>query len=484
MRASGLLLLLLLPGCGPYLREVRGPERHFAASSACTSGPLELEVTALGTRWGEFLRLRVRSPRALVGQVRVLLGEEPAWPATPWRTGTEVPAGDRTTTWVSDPRPDNARCVARPMVPDAPPAHREPLQAAMVRPPPAALASPQVGVGAPVGGAVEIVVAPPPALASPPVGVGARVGGAVEITVALPPADEGTSAGVASLPSGSAEVVGLVEEPFEPAAFPGPIHAGPARLVSVGQPSAGPRFGHLFQREWRDERQDGAAPLAPGTRLRIQIYSEEPNDYAGATFILEQGPLEPSGSAEAWRAELERRAADERREAHYAQWERRRAAADRAAFCRRQPEACRPRPTRVLTAWLTPAPPPAAAVARAAPLPRPRPPDGPPPQAPLETLPPKPAPFVDWVAGYYAWDGFRWVWFDGWWKVDEARRREAERLAAAACPPPRVEQPPPAPSPVATWRVGLWVWGRAAWTWLPGQWVASQAPHRAVPSPP
>ncbi|MGA3007162.1 MAG: glycine zipper domain-containing protein [Opitutaceae bacterium] len=44
-------------------------------------------------------------------------------------------------------------------------------------------------------------------------------------------------------------------------------------------------------------------------------------------------------------------------------------------------------------------------------------PPPPPPSAPTEYVPPQPAPGSVWVPGYWAFDGYRYVWVAGCWQI-------------------------------------------------------------------
>ncbi|MEW6434970.1 MAG: hypothetical protein AB1730_26010 [Myxococcota bacterium] len=472
--------------CGPALRQVpAAPAASFEASTACTSGPLELATTFHGARWGEYLRLRVASPRPVVGWVRVLVDGQVYLPPQRWRTGTNQPAEKGTTMYVADQVSANQRCVQR---------HEPPA----VAPAWAAVAPEAVGAGpapAPVDGAVLVARAP---------GAVVVVSAAVPVDVAAahaPAAPAGADATMAATaPVAGDARVAAPSAAFEPAPWPSAgvavessVALAPevAVLVPAAERRAGEHFGFIVEVSARTEDRAQPPPWKPGTRVVVQLYSETPNDYDGVVFSFEQGAWKPGDEA-AWDAELDRREADRRRQAHYRAWEarrerdarERRAAAERA-WCAAHPDDadCRPRPVAVAR-W-TPRPPsavPAAAAPRPPEPPKPRDPDGPPPPAPVETPPPRPASYVDWVGGSWTWSGFEWVWLDGWWKVNEAKRREVERLATRPCPAPRLEPAAAPPVPGATWRAGAWVWGAAKWVWLPGAWQKPPEVHRAVPA--
>jgi hypothetical protein len=68
------------------------------------------------------------------------------------------------------------------------------------------------------------------------------------------------------------------------------------------------------------------------------------------------------------------------------------------------------------------------------------------PPAPIyETVPVAPGPGYNWVAGYWSWNGYRYVWVHG-----------------------RYAYPPYAGE---AWRPGHWAQGAYGWYWRPGHWA-------------
>ena len=98
-------------------------------------------------------------------------------------------------------------------------------------------------------------------------------------------------------------------------------------------------------------------------------------------------------------------------------------------------------------------------------------PDGPPPAPQAETIPPKLSANAEWRPGYWHWLDGQWVWLAGMWRVPEADIVAEQTTTAPAPPPePRVEAPAAAPVTSAVWIPGFWQWDGAAWVWVPGSW--------------
>lgn len=67
------------------------------------------------------------------------------------------------------------------------------------------------------------------------------------------------------------------------------------------------------------------------------------------------------------------------------------------------------------------------------------------PPAPIyETVPAAPGPNYYWVAGYWRWNGYRYVWAHGYYAT--------------------------VPYSGAAWRAGHWAHNRYGWYWRPGHW--------------
>ena len=103
----------------------------------------------------------------------------------------------------------------------------------------------------------------------------------------------------------------------------------------------------------------------------------------------------------------------------------------------------------------------------------PKEPDGPPPAALAETIPPKLSANAEWRGGYWHWTGSDWAWLAGMWRVPEADIESGQTTIAPDAPPPlRAEAPPPPPMPATIWVAGFWQWSGTAWVWVPGSWQA------------
>lgn len=478
MRAL-IAVLSLSTGCA-YLRPVTLDTLHLATSRPCAQGPLRIETTALGSRWGEWYSLEIVTQRATKGSVRWVVGSEKE-PPRGWVTHHEVP--DRgSTTQVVDTIFHHEQCAERPAY------------------------------------LVELPQQP----IAPPVVVTAQPSPTVVVT--------------------------------EPAPSPLPVpDVSQVQLVETGSSVSGSNKANIFHWTSRNESKDAPPPLASGAPVVIEIWSETPNDYRGATFVFTRGPMEPNVSEQEWLAELDKREIDKKKafdeesardaeRRRLAEIEARRVAAIHTAEARKEQDlrkrhaeelARRPVPVKTdeqrryeesrratyangLTAPSSADPAyvderrreferrQARAAAEAEELrrfreerqrrweeyeanrPRPRPsPTTPPPPPPPQNVGNPPAPYVVWIDGYYEWTGTTWAWLEGWWKVIESERARFEAMAMTPPPPPRVEQRPTCPVPAGEWRTGGWVWNLEAWIWLPGVWISTQPPvHPAGPAKP
>ncbi|MDX2015161.1 MAG: hypothetical protein SFW67_33520 [Myxococcaceae bacterium] len=565
MRLALLFCVVSTTGC-VYLRNVPLETKVFATSRACAQGPLRLETTTLGSRWGEWYELRLVSPRALKGHVRWSVGDERR--EGTWVTSHRESDG-RDERSVTDTVFDSRRCIERPpdvVASSAPPAPQQPAAGWAAPPPQLQGAAPWPPQPIPVptpqrpppatgltgwSATLPPASAPPNGPSSPGAPAPAPAPGWTPYPAAPPPIGVRVELGVPP-PTVPAPAPAPA---FEPIAFPQGPDVSPVQLVETSVTSGGGHSAPIIFRERRNEDANAPPPLPAGRPVVIEVWSETPNDYLGATFIFRRGPVEPNVSEAEWLAELEKRKVDEkkaadeaaareaaeakvrqaerdrrlaseneRRKLEAAELERRReayAAEREARLAAPKEESAYERERRARYAQGLPAPsrPDEAYVeerrreferrqAEAAaeeearrrwaeeserrwreaearrPKPRP-PPPGPPPPAPAQTIPPRPAPYVLWVDGYYEWTGAAWVWLEGWWKVNEAERQRYELTARLPAPAPRVETPPPCPVPEGIWQAGTWVWNLQTWVWLPGVWVSTQRPvHRAVPVTP
>jgi len=103
----------------------------------------------------------------------------------------------------------------------------------------------------------------------------------------------------------------------------------------------------------------------------------------------------------------------------------------------------------------------------------PKQPDGPPPDALEETIPPKLSLHAEWRPGYWLWTGTTWTWLGGMWRVpDEDIVAEQTTTAPNAPPPPKVETIPPPPMQTTIWVTGFWQWNGSTWVWVAGSYQA------------
>ena len=101
----------------------------------------------------------------------------------------------------------------------------------------------------------------------------------------------------------------------------------------------------------------------------------------------------------------------------------------------------------------------------------PKQPDGPPPAAVAETVPPKLSVNAEWRPGYWQWSGTAWAWLGGMWRVPESDIVAEKTTTAPEAPPPlQSEAPPPPPMAATIWVAGFWQWNGRVWVWVPGSW--------------
>jgi hypothetical protein len=110
------------------------------------------------------------------------------------------------------------------------------------------------------------------------------------------------------------------------------------------------------------------------------------------------------------------------------------------------------------------------------------PPTAPPPRPRAEMPPPRPSSNARWIAGFWEWTGQVYAWIPGLWEVPERDRRERRTVTAPHPPPPLpTEQPPPPPVPTAVWTAGYWMWDGAKYIWVTGAWRIPPARARWRP---
>jgi hypothetical protein len=176
-----------------------------------------------------------------------------------------------------------------------------------------------------------------------------------------------------------------------------------------------------------------------GVPFRVEIWSDEPNDLRGVVFAVKQYRIDPKTTDVDW-SDLRRR-----REDWYARL---------SDFAKANDDLFVHEGTG----------------ARAEP----------PPAARAETPPPKPSRHAEWVPGYYHRTGSSWLWIAGWWRVPkEDVDRDLTTAAPRPPPPPKQEvarAAPPAHDVV--WAEGHWQWDGARWVWVTGAWRLP--PHPGV----
>ncbi len=166
--------------------------------------------------------------------------------------------------------------------------------------------------------------------------------------------------------------------------------------------------------------------------FHVDVWFPEPNDLRDATFVLRQYHSDPATTRAQWKKiEDDRRAWYERLEAFQKSHDDMFVHDDTSASA------------------------------------------GPPPAARVETQPPKPSVHAAWVPGYHHHDGSAWVWIAGFWRVpDEDVKQELTTVAPTAPPPVRDESAArvAVASHDVVWTNGHWQWDGARWVWVDGAW--------------
>lgn len=300
-----------------------------------------------------------------------------------------------------------------------------------------------------------------------------------------------------------------IDEPPPPAEEPPPVVMAATDLVEVRArdlPCPSVRLGRIdiWDREYRVAFSD-APSGAPSEHVRIVLWSEQPNDLEGVTFVLRQYAATSSDGDEAYLAYLRRKEEDDQRAAN----ERARRERERAEHCANHPndpfcwglggreayvkkreqeadaeakrrEAARARREELArrraeaeARWGTLDTPVVAAPA----CPQP---SGPPPLAPNEITTPQPTPNAKWIPGHYAFACGEWVWSSGFWRVPDEDLMEERWLLTAPAPPP----PPPVEAPSVTihvdvglvWVPGIWMYVDGKYVWVPGSYRMAPRP--------
>ncbi len=427
-----ILVLLLATACAPALQYRQDAALAYGFSAPCGQGPFTLSLHLKGARWGEKLAIGGFAPHAVVGRYTIKLD------------GRRVSEGQFATQHVvqngtyaslqGDQKPDNQRCVERPAAiapePIAPPPQIPVEPPPPWQPPPLAWQPPPPPYAVPT----PATPVPPPLPAAPQPVVAAQL-------VALNPGE--------SLAEGS----------------------GNFRLASFTWPSV-----DLI----------GTPQIAPDAVLEVTLWSDEPNDWDGATLQWVHEVAEPTVPEAEYIAYLHKARREAEADAKRQQEEANRAYQARQERCNAHhaDEDCWGKGgyDAYVASWNAPHPRAQAAVpiVGAAPVvtaPQPRPPEGPPPVAQTEMPPPQPSLHAEWVAGYWQWTGFAWFWLGGWWRVPQ-QDLVAQATIVAPAPPPlvQVEVAPPPPLPDAVWLAGAWYWDGRIWLWHPGQWTLPPRP--------
>lgn len=445
--------LLAASACGPYISDVVQSRHAYATDVRCTQGPLEFRVRTVGARWGEGFLVGACSPRDIVGRFTVERNGEviqdagygrerqALGPPPPPPPGTNpADASGPIVVRQSVERPANERCV---------------------------VTAEDLGPG---GGVVVR-----------PVGEGAEpdAAGAGEGDVA-----EGTE------PGGAAPAARVVElrEVTDWAALD-------REALYACVYDRGGQWYEITGIEWGNTDPD-SLPVPPDTELVIRLWSVEPNDFDGVTFVVDDYVLQPNCSDEEWIAHLQEEEAE--RAADQREWDaeldaRRREEAARDEYCqahhddedcwgeggydayvaRRLQEDEELRRQAEEQARLA-----VAAPALAPSTPEPGEPEGPPPAPQAEERPPSPSANADWVPGYWSWSGFEWFWIAGLWRVPQADVEAGLTTHAPGAPPPAVvEMPGTPPASGAVWVAGYWQWDSSSWVWVKSSWQLPPQPQ-------
>lgn len=177
---------------------------------------------------------------------------------------------------------------------------------------------------------------------------------------------------------------------------------------------------------------DGVPLVEAGSALYIDIWSGEPLDLDGATFIVIQRAVHADMTPQTWQAYRDAKV----------QWRAR-----WNSFIAGEVSAGR-------STYVD-------GTARS--------PDAPPPPR-VEIKPPQPSAHAEWIAGFWQREG-TWVWSAGFWRVPDADIAAEQTVEAPVAPPPvKVETPSVAASATLVWTPGYWAWDGRAYLWIEGAW--------------
>ncbi|MEM9069167.1 MAG: YXWGXW repeat-containing protein [Myxococcota bacterium] len=444
----------LLVACGPRLSVTPVSTTALRAPEICGQGPYEIEIAALGARWGEGVAFHAISPHPLDLEYEVRVNDDA--PAVRgnlrgFKRPQQVNSNGNTHYELRVPANevfDNSRCVARE------------AEASLVEVP--AGSTPAAGWPGPPAG--ETTTAETPGGETP----AAETPG--ETTTAETPSAETTAAAHANLTLLPAEWDNLGYEQMQQRGL-GYIE-GPYKV-------------------WKVDRLDetNAPPFQEGDRIRIRFWSMVPNPLEGVIFVVSHLVNGANVSDEEYEAHLNEEHAEREREAQEraargpSRRERRRAerrqrrqeeAAARRQYCdaHYEDEDCwGPGGHAGYLVRLEEERRRREAEAAA----RPVMPDGPPPPPQAEDRPPKPSPNSRWVPGYWHWFAERWVWIAGHWDVPASDLQAGTTIVAPTAPPPAPrETPPPPPAPGLVWQPGFWQWNGQNFVWIAGRWALPQ----------
>jgi hypothetical protein len=179
----------------------------------------------------------------------------------------------------------------------------------------------------------------------------------------------------------------------------------------------------------------------------IEVWSDEPNDYEDAYFVIEKRAVVADMTPDKWKAYWDAKSAWTKR------WN---------AFVDGEVASGRSHYVSDDTVKTPPPPPPRT-----------------------ETQPPRPSTHARWIPGYwqYAEGGFHWL--AGMWDVPEEDIQQDQTVhAPTPPPPPPVEQPhEPQPTVTAVWTPGQWQWDGRAYIWIAGAWrIPPTQQHEWKPS--
>jgi len=452
------VLLAALSACGPYLTYKELKLQAFTINNACTQGPLTFHAQTTGARWGERLQIYVQANHTLVGRYRMKIGDKPVWDghfASQIGTTAQGSRGPFTT-YAAATKPDNARCVARPV---------------------------EVQVtAAPAQSAWETPQAPEPVPAQ-----------------AQPPA-QGPPPPPTPVMQAHEETREKTDEEMRAEVGAQGVEAWRLQVVKWVEISAWRHYrssGDIQVISWSIEHNEpeGQVELAANTPIEVTIWFEQPNDVSESIWFFAYEIAEPSVAEAEYIAYLQKERQERKIEAEKDAKDRTKKELERQEHCKKDPddkencwhEYC-PRHHEDTTCWgkggyaaRMSGTQYRAQVAKLAleksartqqpQAPQPRQADGPPPAAQEETQPPQPSLRAQWVAGYWQWSGFAWFWLSGWWRVPDSDRIARTTVYAPVLPPPpQVEVIPPPPMANAVWIGGQWAWNGQIWLWVRGGW--------------